>query len=105
MNTDYLSVYDYKECRKNYRSERNTKSHYYWIEYVDETGMLFRSYNKDSDTVDGLQIYRDGVLVGDVEVPKKFRVMGYIAPYYYSYIIPLLDENDDSLIMYKFKLD
>lgn len=105
MNTDYLSIYDYKECRKNYRSERNTKSYYYWIEYVDETGMLFRSYNKDSDTVDGLQIYRDGTLVADVEVPKKFRVMGYIAPYYYSYIIPLLDEKDDSLIMYKFKLD
>ena len=33
--------------------------------------MLFRSYQKgDVADVDGLQIYRDGVLVGDVDVPK-----------------------------------
>lgn len=105
MNTDYLYIDNYKECRKNFRSERNNKGYYYWIEYVDETKLLFRSYKKDSKSEDGLQIYKDNVLFAEVNVPKGFRVMGYIAPYYYSYIIPLLDENDDSLIMYRFKLD
>lgn len=104
MNTNYLSIHDVKECRKNYRSERNTKGWYYWLEYVDETNTLFRSYQKDSETTDGLQIYKDGCLVGDVEVPKRFRVMGYIAPYYYSYIIPNMEEDDNSLVIYRFKL-
>ena len=40
------------------------------VEYVDETGLLFRSYRKGGGSVtDGLQVYRDGVLVGDVDVP------------------------------------
>lgn len=105
MNNDYLAIHNYKESRKNYRSERNEKGYYYWVEYVDETGLLFVSYRKDLEDSDGLQIYKDGRLIADVTVPKKFRVMGYVAPYYYSYIIPLLDEEDDSLIMYRFKLD
>ena len=75
------------------------------MEYVDESGLLFVSYRKDLEDSDGLQVYKDGYLIADVIVPKKFRVMGYVAPYYYSYIIPLLDEDDDSLIMYRFKLD
>lgn len=105
MNTDYIPIHSYKESRKNYRSERNNRGYYYWVEYVDETDLLFVSYRKDSEDSDGLQIYKNGQLIADVIVPKKFRVMGYIAPYYYSYIIPLLDEEDDSLIMYRFKLE
>ena len=105
MNTDYLYIDNYKECRKNYRSERETKGYYYWIEYVDETGLLFRSYKKQSGTLDGLQIYKEGIMIADINVPKGLRVMGYIAPYYYSYIIPQLAENDDSLILYRFKME
>lgn len=104
MNTNYMAIHSYKESRKNYRSERNNRGYYYWVEYVDETGLLFVSYRKDSEESDGLQVYKNGQLISDVTVPKKFRVMGYIAPYYYSYIIPLLDEEDDSLVMYRFKL-
>ena len=75
-----------------------------WSKFMDEIDLLFVSYRKDSEDLDGLQIYKNGQLIADVIVPKKFRVMGYIAPYY-SYIIPLLDEEDDSLIMYRFKLE
>lgn len=33
------------------------------VEYVDETGLLFRSYRKGGGSVtDGLQVYRDGVI-------------------------------------------
>ncbi|GCB33710.1 hypothetical protein [Bacteroides faecalis] len=103
MNLDYLSIYDYKTCRSNYRKERQTKGHYYWLEFVDETQTLFRSYRKTGEN-DGLQIYYEGKLIGDIEVPKDLRVMGYIDPYYYSYIVPKLDENDDSLIIYRFRL-
>ena len=69
------------------------------------TGLLFRSYKKQSGTLDGLQIYKEGIMIADINVPKGLRVMRYIAPYYYSYIIPQLAENDDSLILYKFKME
>lgn len=104
MDKNYLSIYNYKESRKNYRSERNGKGYYYWIEYVDETGLLFVSYRKKDESVDGLQIYKDGKMLADIEVPEKFRVMGYIEPYYYSYVIPNLDEEDDSMQIYRFKM-
>ena len=43
-------------------------------------------------------------MLADIEVPEKFRVMGYIEPYYYSYVIPNLDEEDDSMQIYRFKM-
>ncbi len=104
MNTDYLSINDYKSCRSNYRNERDTKGYYYWLEYIDDTCTLFRSYKKKDIENDGLQIYKEGKLIADVSVPKNFRVMGYIAPYYYSYIIPNMDEEDNSLMLYRFRL-
>lgn len=102
MDTDYISIFSPEESRENYRKERTTKGYYYWIEYVDETGVLFRSYHKNASQ-DGLQIYMGNTLIKDMEVPKGFRVMGYIAPYYYSYIIPQMEEDDNSLVMYRMK--
>ena len=64
------------------------------VEYVDETGLLFRSYRKGGGSVtDGLQVYRDGVLVGDVDVPLGFRMAGYVVP----------DEEGERLYMFRFK--
>lgn len=105
MDTDYISIGSFQECRKHYRNERSTKSYYYWTEYNDQTGLLFRSYSKAGGEKAGLQIYRDGTLIGDVEVPSGVKVIGYIAPYYYSAVIPSLDENDTSLTIYRFKLN
>lgn len=104
LNTDYMSISSFAQCRKNYQNERSTKSYYFWTEYIDQTGLLFRSYKKASADADGLQIYRDGTLIGDVSVPKNFKVIGYVAPYYYSAIIPSLEDEDTSLTIYRFKL-
>lgn len=80
-----------------------TKGYYSWIEYVDETGVCFRSYKKGTHVpYDGLQIYQDGKLIGDCEVPKSFKVTGYIAPYYYSQVYNA--EKDGHLMVYRFKL-
>lgn len=104
MNTSYQPIHDFKESRANYRKERNEKGWYYWIEYVDETRTLFRSYRKEDPAQDGLQVYRDGALLADVAVPKGFRVMGYRAPYYYSYVIPSMEAENTSMWMYRFRL-
>lgn len=103
MNLDYRNINSRKELGKYWREDSRTKGYYNWLEYVDETGMLFRSYQKGGDEeTDGLQIYKEGVLLGDVNVPKGFRVMGYIAPYYYSYVIP--DEDNAMMYLYRFVL-
>ena len=80
-----------------------TKGYYSRIEYIDETGICFRSYKKGSHAqYDGLQIYKDGDLIGDCEVPKSFKVMGYVAPYYYSQVFN--GDDDGELMMYRFRL-
>lgn len=103
MSSDYVKINDFEVMSKYYMSEKQTKGYYTWLEYVDETGLLFRSYQKGgTQLTDGLQIYKDGVLLGDVSVPKGLRVMGYVAPYYYSYVIA--DEKREIMYMYRFKL-
>lgn len=104
MNLDYEAVSNLKDARKHYGEERRVRGYYNWIEYVEETDVLFRSYQKgDGSFSDGLQIYKNGVLVGDVDVPKGFKVAGYIHPYYYSKVIT--DEDNEKLKAYKFRID
>ena len=103
MNLNYIKTNTPQEVGQHYRKERNTKGFYNWLEYIDETNMLFRSYQKGIDCVsDGLQIYKNGVLIGDLDVPKGLKVMGFIEPYYYSYV--KTDEDKEKLYLYKFKL-
>jgi hypothetical protein len=103
MDLNYTHANTPEEVGKIYRSERNSKGYYNWLEYVDETGMLFRSYKKGVSALsDGLQIFKNGIMIGDVDVPKGTRVMGYIAPYYYSYIIP--NDKLETLTIYRFQL-
>ena len=77
MDLNYRYIKTPKESGKYWRNERQTKGYYNWLEYVDETGLLFRSYQKGgAQPVDGLQIYKDGVLIGDVNVPKGLKSVG-----------------------------
>jgi hypothetical protein len=104
MNMNYQKIADIHDCGKYYESERRDKGYYNWVEYVDETGLLFRSYQKGSHTADdGLQIYSDKTLIADLSVPKGFKIGGYVAPYYYSQAIADIDK--ELLIVYRFKLE
>lgn len=104
MDRDYSSVSSWEQMPV-YQTNRETKGYYSWVECIDETGMCFRSYRKgDGSEVDGLQIYdRKGKLLGDVDVPRDFKVTGYAAPYYYSQVFD--GEDDGSLCIYRFTLD
>jgi hypothetical protein len=91
------------DFRMHYREDRKDKGYYDWIEYIDETGLLFRSYKKGKNsTSDGLQVYKNDVLIADLDVPKDFRVAGYISPYYYSNAY--INEVNETMMIYKFKL-
>jgi len=104
MDMNRKRISDVNEWVRNYQQERIDRGYYGWIEYVEETNLLFRSYKRGSHAPDdGLQIYSGTTLIADLSVPKGFRVAGYVAPYYYSHAIA--DEKRELLIVYRFKLE
>lgn len=103
MDMNYMPIASLEQVNRDLGKNRLKKGYYGTVEYIDATGYLFRSYLKGADAAtDGLQIYKDGVLVGDVDVPKGFRVTGYNAPYYYSQVFE--DEEAEKLTVYRFRL-
>lgn len=95
---------DIDEFDARWSLDRNRLSYYYSIDFVEESGLLFRGYTKSNPLSDGLQIYRDDTLIGDVEVPKGFRFVGYKAPFYYGEFKYNPNREDDSLLILRFKL-
>jgi hypothetical protein len=104
MDTNYVNVSDLKFFAANYKKQAEERGYYTGIKYIKSKNLLFRSYQKSAnENMDGLQIYRDGTLIGDVDVPKGFEVSGYIEPYCYSN--GFTDEETGSIKVYKFKVD
>lgn len=84
-----------------FMTDRDKVGRYYWIKKCGE--YLFRSYFKSQDsTTDGLQIYKDGTLVGDVDVPHGFRVSGLCGGYYVTSIA--FNDAEDGMNFFKFKI-
>lgn len=104
MNQNYLEFPSSKELSVHeFLQERRKKGYYNWLEYVEATDMLFRSYQKGEPyTNDGLQVYHNQQLIADVEVPKGFRVLGYRAPWYYSHV--LTHEREEQIYCFRFQL-
>ncbi len=100
MNKNYtpLSVEDFQNM---YIQEIKTKGRYTSLSIYGE--LTFRTYftGKPSNET-RLQIYNKTTLIGDIQVPDGFKVMGYIDPYYYSNII--CDEDLELISIYRFKI-
>lgn len=105
MITDYKEIneFDGKKLRHILSDYKPKTSYYTYVEYFEDQDLFFRSYHRPDDLgVDGLQIYKGTVLIADVDVPKNFKVTGYIAPYFYSDAI--LYEDELKLEAYRIKL-
>jgi hypothetical protein len=103
MDIKLKKITDFPACGQYEMNEKKGDAYYDWVEYIDETELLFRSYKKGShDNFDGLQIYSDTKLLADISVPKGLRVAGYVAPYYYSQVV--VDEEKEIMKVYRFKL-
>lgn len=64
---------------------------------------VFRPYKTGGkNNQSRMQIYKNEVLIGDIETPELLKVAGYIEPYFYSEIIG--DEDAMRLTIYRFKL-
>jgi len=105
MNVNYDEIITLNEFKKMYKKQRKSCGFYTWIEYIDERNLLFRNYSKGAHSnVNGLQVYRDDVLICDVEVPNGFdKIIGYIHPYFYSNIV--VDEECENMKIYRFKIN
>ena len=104
MNTNYTAIKDFnlKLFRTLYFEDRPKLGWYYHVEFIDELGLLFRSYTKGEHCdYDGLQILENETLIADLSVPKGFKVKGYIKPYVYGEVISELSEQ---LKLYKFEV-
>ncbi|OPZ57825.1 MAG: hypothetical protein BWY89_00394 [Bacteroidetes bacterium ADurb.BinA012] len=106
MNTEYteLSEFDAKKFRKLFFEDKPQRGYYKdIILFEDMDDLLFRSYSKGYHTpYDGLQIYRDKTLIADLDVPKGFKVIGYLPPFFYSDLF--YDEDLDELSVLRFRL-
>ena len=93
----------FEEFSHRYEIERANTSYYSSIKYVDALDVLFRVYtiSKD-DKNDGLQIYNNEVLIGDINIPKTCKILGYTYPY--LYMSPSIDVDSDIMTIYRFKL-
>lgn len=102
MNTEYSNPGSTQEqFMEAYEKDMQGAGFYYWVHHIN--GYTFRSYKKQGvESQDGLQIYKGETLIGDVEVPANFKVIGYIKPYFVTKII--CDEENEVLKFYKFKL-
>jgi hypothetical protein len=104
MDTDYQQIASLEDARKYALLDRETKGYYHWIKYVDRKDLLFRGYIRGSGAkCNGMQIYRNAILIGELDVPKGFQVEGYIEPYFYTNAI--IDEENETIKVYRFKID
>lgn len=103
MDQKYQHIRSLEECSKIIYEDRKNKGYYTSLHVSPYNNYIFRTYQKGShDSTDGLQIYQNETLIGDVPAPKGIKISGYIAPYYYSEIIT--DIDNDKMYVYRFKL-
>lgn len=103
MNTDYRLYTDFKEAEGNYFCDREEFGYYTGLDYIDQTGLLFRTYQKSNEAkTKGLQVYDGHTLIADLNVPEHFKMLGYIEPYYYAQ--GYIDEINETMQVYRFQL-
>ncbi len=103
MRTDYRETKNFEDSDDNFFEDYEIYGYYQSIKYIPQTNLLFRSYHKgQQEKSDGLQVYHNNYLIGDYKVPSNFKVIGYIAPYYYA--SGNNEEYGDNMVVYKFQL-
>ncbi|WP_339754745.1 hypothetical protein [Algoriphagus aquimarinus] len=113
MDQSYREVSTVEDWEDYWRINQTQKGFYKYIKVIPEDELVFRTYttgNPDPNSFElgtnpqRLQIYHQKRLIGDVEVPNFFSVIGKIGDYYYA--DGSLDNPDnEELVVYKFKLN
>ena len=79
MNTEYVSMNSFEESWEREKEDWETLGYYTYLKYDEKRQLLFRGYQQGAHSqYDGLQIYKNHALIGDVDVPKGFYPIGYL---------------------------
>lgn len=101
MNTNYRETKIPQIALDNCSRDLVEFDYYRNLKFIPETNLLFRTYKKQLKDKDGMQIYKNKTLIGDVNVPLGFRIVGYAKGKYYA---QGKSRNDD-IIFYSFTLN
>jgi hypothetical protein len=102
VEQNYVSVSTMEDFWRIWYENTQVHGYYRDIKYINDRGLLFRSYQKNGTSTDGLQIYKDDTLIADLDTPRGFDISGYVEPYFYSNAF--IDETKGEIKIYKFKL-
>lgn len=103
MNTNYRETTLFEDTEKYMKEDMETYGYYRYLQYIPDRDLLFRGYRKGKNMKDGLQVYSGNCLIADLEVPREFEVIGYIAPCFYAR--GACNYDDEEIVLYKFKLE
>lgn len=113
MDQAYREMSDYEEYSTSFRDAWTKKGYYKHVYGSKEDNVVMRTYtqgNKNEEVMNygdnpkRLQIFKNFQLIGDVEVPTYFKVIGKIGEYYYADGSGENPDNEEILI-YRFKID
>jgi len=102
MKTDYIPTQTLEEAESQWEMDFNQFGHYDHLHYDEDSKLLFRSYipkGRDSGR-SRIQVYKGENLVGDFEVPLRFKVIGSHRGEFYA--DGIVDEENEKLGFFKF---
>lgn len=104
MNINYPKTQTIEEAIDNYKTDLEKAGFYHHIYFDSASQLLFRTYFPDGieKGKSRLQVFKNHILVGDFEVPERFRVLGSEGSTFIA--DGILDEEKDKLGIYKFSL-
>lgn len=104
MNINYPKTQTIEEAIDNYKTDLEKAGFYHHIYFDSASQLLFRTYFPDGleKGKSRLQVFKNHILVGDFEVPERFRVLGSEGSTFIA--DGILDEEKDKLGIFKFSL-
>lgn len=104
MKKDYPKTNTIEDALDRYALDLEMAGYFDHLYVEPQSGMVFRGYfqNGRLDQTSRLQIYDRFKLIGDLEVPGRFRVIGKAGDFYYA--DGIVNEENDKLAIYRFKL-
>ena len=103
MNTSYITINSFQESWEREKEDWDVYGFYTYLMYDEKRQLLFRGYQQgDHSQYDGLQIYKNHALIGDVDVPKGFYLIGY----YNGQLIGAIEDKEiKELELYYYKVN
>lgn len=107
MQTDYPLTDTYEAAEMQMDKQYSDYGYYHYLTYDPVNKMTFRGYKKGGNqNTEGLQIYKNTLLIADINVPKGFKVIGSINHSFYASINADESEgpSEEHLSFYRFVL-